>query len=285
VAMAEGKHPVPSRTRKLSPPAPMVLPGRLGGRVGRCRNIVENGPPSGGPFSFRYRGGTMAKTLKPHGGGRTRPAQGRTLPRDVADEIARVTKPTQVKEALSRLARATELLDRGDTGAAVAEAHKAKELSPRSPAVREVLGMALYGQARWHDALTEMKAYRRMSGRPDQNHIIADCLRGLGRPAEAIPLADEELRAAVPNAAKAEAVIVAASALADQERYPEALSFLGRARTRDDVAEDYTLRLWYVKGDILERAGRRQEAAAEFGKIVRHDAGAFDAAERLEALA
>jgi hypothetical protein len=36
--MAEGKHPVPSRTRKLSPPAPMVLPGKLGGRVGRRRD-------------------------------------------------------------------------------------------------------------------------------------------------------------------------------------------------------------------------------------------------------
>jgi hypothetical protein len=28
VAMAEGKHPFPSRTRPLSPPAPMVLHGR-----------------------------------------------------------------------------------------------------------------------------------------------------------------------------------------------------------------------------------------------------------------
>jgi tetratricopeptide (TPR) repeat protein len=228
----------------------------------------------------------MSKALKPHGGGQPRPGAnaGSTLPRDVAEEIARVTKPTQIKDALSRLARATELLERGDAGAALAEAQKAKELSPRSPAVREVLGMALYGQGRWQDALTEMKAYRRMSGHVDQNHIIADCLRGLGRPAEAIPLAEEELKAKVPNAAKAEAVIVAASALADQGRYPEALAFLGRARTRDDVAEDYTLRLWYVKGDILERAGRRQEAAAEFQKIMRHDAGAFDAAERLAEL-
>ena len=33
--MAEGKHLFPFRTEKLSPPAPMVLPGRLGGRVGR----------------------------------------------------------------------------------------------------------------------------------------------------------------------------------------------------------------------------------------------------------
>jgi tetratricopeptide (TPR) repeat protein len=88
----------------------------------------------------------------------------------------------------------------------------------------------------------------------------------------------------VPNEAKAEAVIVAASALADQGRFPEALAFLGRARTRDDVSESYTLRLWYVKGDILERAGRRQEAAQEFRRIMQHDPSAYDAAERLAAI-
>ena len=37
VAMAEGSHPFPSRTRKLSPLAPMVLPWRRGGRVGNCQ--------------------------------------------------------------------------------------------------------------------------------------------------------------------------------------------------------------------------------------------------------
>lgn len=106
-----------------------------------------------------------------------------------------------------------------------------------------------------------------------------------GRPADAIPLIEEELRAkGVPNEAKAEAVIVAASALADQKRYAEALAFLGRARTREDVAEDYTLRLWYVRGDILARAGRNDEAAIEFEKVMRHDVGAFDAAERLAEL-
>lgn len=35
VAMAEGSHPIPSRTRSLSLPAPMVLQGRPCGRVGR----------------------------------------------------------------------------------------------------------------------------------------------------------------------------------------------------------------------------------------------------------
>ena len=158
-------------------------------------------------------------------------------------------------------------------------------MSPRSSSVREVLGLALYGQARYADAVKELKAYKRISGRNDQNHVIADSLRGIGRPGDAIPLADEALRdKTVSNEVKAEAVIVAASALADERRYAEALAYLGRAKTRSDVAEPYTLRLWYVKGDILARAGRDEEAATEFRKVVRHDASAFDAAERLAQL-
>jgi tetratricopeptide (TPR) repeat protein len=228
----------------------------------------------------------MPRSLSPRhtGKGRPRPAPASGLPRDVVEELQRVTKPTQLRDAVSRLARAAELLERGDSGAAVAEAQKAKDLSSRSGAVREVLGLALYGQRRWQEALTELKAYRRITGRADQNHVIADCLRALGRPEEAVPLAEETLRAKVPNEVKAEAVIVAASALADQDRFPEALAFLGRARTREDVAEPYTLRLWYVRGDILERAGRREEAEREFRKVMRHDAAAFDVAERLASL-
>src|SRR5437867_1578031 len=40
-AIAKGKHPFPFRTRKLSPSAPMVLHGRLCGRVGRRRDSRE----------------------------------------------------------------------------------------------------------------------------------------------------------------------------------------------------------------------------------------------------
>jgi hypothetical protein len=46
VAMAAGIHPFPSRTRPLSPPAPMVLGGRPPGRVGRCRNLSFDWCPS-----------------------------------------------------------------------------------------------------------------------------------------------------------------------------------------------------------------------------------------------
>lgn len=229
----------------------------------------------------------MPKALRPRGGKPPRgtPSRHVSLPRDLVDEVRRATRPQDQEQVLSRLARAVELLERGDSGAAASEAEKAKRFANRSSAVREILGLAYYGQGRWQEAVTELKAYRRLSGRPDQNHLIADSLRGLGRPDEAVPLAEEVLRdRKVPSDAKAEAVIVAASALADRGRTAEALAFLRRAATKDDESEPWTLRLWYVRGDILEKAGRRDEAAAEFRRIVRHDPGAFDAAERLAAL-
>lgn len=229
----------------------------------------------------------MPKPLQPRAGARPKgtPSKQAPLPRDVEEDLKRTTRPNRQPEVASRLGRAIELLERSDAAAAVSEAEKAKVLAPRTASVREVLGMAYYGVERWRDALTELKAYRRMTGSADQNHLIADCYRALGRPEEAVPLADEVLRdRGAPDEAKAEAVIVAASALADRERYVEALALLARARTREDVARDYTLRLWYVRGDILEKSGRTEEAAAEFRKIMRHDTGAFDTAERLAAL-
>src|SRR5215211_1081152 len=46
--MAEGKRPVPFRTRKLSPPAPMVLHSRGCGRVGHRRTSSNvEGHPNG----------------------------------------------------------------------------------------------------------------------------------------------------------------------------------------------------------------------------------------------
>jgi len=130
-----------------------------------------------------------------------------------------------------------------------------------------------------------MQAYRRMTGKADQNHIIADSYRALGSPEKAVPLAEEALRAGVPPDALAEAVVVGASALADLGRHDEALALLRRLPSRPDVGRDQDLRVWYVTGDILARAGRREDAAREFRRITRHDPTAFDAAERLAELA
>ena len=200
-------------------------------------------------------------------------------------ELRDTARAGHADAAIGRLERAVQLLERGDARGAVAEAAKAKALAPRSTTVREVLGLGLYGQERYREALTEMQAYRRMSGRADQNHIVADCQRAIGHPERAVPLAEEALAAQrVPLSSKAEAVIVAASALADMGRFDQSLGLLRRVRTRDDVAGPEVLRVWYVTADVLERAGRKDEAAREFRKIMRHDAAAFDVAERVAQL-
>ena len=55
MAIAERSHPFPFRTRKLSSPAPMVLHGRLCGRVGRRRILTSTllGSRSRGFFYYR----------------------------------------------------------------------------------------------------------------------------------------------------------------------------------------------------------------------------------------
>jgi tetratricopeptide (TPR) repeat protein len=230
----------------------------------------------------------MPKALSPRPSERRRrqPAQTvRSLPRDVVNELNRVARSGKEQQAAARLERAVQLLERGDSRGAVSEAQKAKELAPRSTSVREVLGMALYQQGRWREALSELQTYRRISGRADQNHLIADAERGLGRPERAVPLAEEALAGrGVPIEAKGEAVIVAASALADMGRFDQALGLLRRVRTRDDVARPEVIRVWYVIADILEKAGRPKEAAEQFRKILRHDPGAYDVAERIAQL-
>src|SRR5712664_3997264 len=55
VTVAKGIHPFPSRTRKLSPSAPMVLHARVCGRVGRCPD-KKKAPAKAGAFCcFRRR--------------------------------------------------------------------------------------------------------------------------------------------------------------------------------------------------------------------------------------
>ncbi|MGH2813169.1 MAG: tetratricopeptide repeat protein [Actinomycetota bacterium] len=195
-----------------------------------------------------------------------------------------MARPGQGDAAVRAFEEAVGLLERDRATAAVAAAMRAKNLSPRSGAVREVLGMALYRAERFRDALRELQAYRRITGRLDQNHLIADSYRALGSPAKAVDPAREALRARLPDDVRAEAAIVGASALADLGRFTEALSMLRSSPTSERLSRDFDLRVWYVSGDILERAGRRAEAADEFRRIVRHDPGAFDAAERLARL-
>ncbi|MGH2711621.1 MAG: tetratricopeptide repeat protein, partial [Actinomycetota bacterium] len=78
--------------------------------------------------------------------------------------------------------------------------------------------------------------------------------------------------------------VVGGAALADLGRYEEALALLRRFERKTTTAHAHDLRIWYVMGDVLEKAGRRSEAVSRFKRIMEHDPDAYDVAERLSAL-
>ena len=57
VTLARGSHPFPSRTRQLSPSAPMVLHARVCGRVGRCP--INDKKPGSKPGFFAFVEGAV----------------------------------------------------------------------------------------------------------------------------------------------------------------------------------------------------------------------------------
>ena len=208
-----------------------------------------------------------------------------SLPREVVEDV-RAAAGGKGNRAVELLERAVAALESGRMVEAVRFATESKGLAARSGSIREVLGLALYRRRRFREALRELQAYRRITGRLDQNHLIADSHRALDAPEKAVTVAREALdtRAHLPAEARAEAAVVAGAALADLGRYEEALTLLRRFQRGSEGASPSDLRVWYVIGDILERSGRRRDAARAFRRILDHDANSFDAAERLARL-
>src|SRR6185369_10253698 len=68
VVIGSGSHPFPFRTRKLSLIPPMVLHGKLCGRVGRCRHYFDKRPDVETRWAFSF----LASMHPPIGGHRPR---------------------------------------------------------------------------------------------------------------------------------------------------------------------------------------------------------------------
>lgn len=201
-------------------------------------------------------------------------------------ELQRNAKdPLAVAKALTL---GSEAIEADEPEAALPYLEWAKSAAPRSPSVREALGVARYLTGDWSGALLELQAYRRFTNRNDQNHLIADCLRGLGRPPAKVAELVREMDIDRDGAERvAEGAIVWASALGDHgdlgggravlRRYLEVLPVT-------NPPQPYELRMWYVAGDLAEHDGDPRDAQQWFQRLARVDPDAFDVAERLTAL-
>ena len=193
VAIAEGKHPVPSRTRKLSPPAPMVLLWETGWESRSPPGHRRERAAFGRPVPFRPR--TLgARCPRPSTPTRRQGPPSRAARRPTCRATsARRSSASPARPRPATRCRACRARDR----AARARRHRARP-SPRRrrrsdsrlarPRSARCSASRYYGQERWQEALTELKAYRRMteSRRPEPHHRRLPPRRS-GRPAEAVP--------------------------------------------------------------------------------------------------
>jgi len=208
---------------------------------------------------------------------RTRP------PREVGEDLAAAVGERRAGAAERRLGDAARAFERERYGEVTRLLRSLADQAPAVAPVRELLGLALYRQGKWSDAIRHLEAYRTLSRAYDEHPVLADCHRALGHWPEVAALW-EELRAASPGAeVVTEGRIVAAGALADQGEVRAAIRLL-RKGAEPSRPKWFHLRLWYALADLYERAGDMPHARQLFARILARDASFADVVERLEAL-
>lgn len=195
-----------------------------------------------------------------------------TLPKTLADHIAR------------HLVMVGTYLDE-DPERAHLHAVYARKKASRVGAVREASGLAAYRVGNWQEALADLRAARRMSGRDNLRALMADCERGLGRPERALELVHSAELASRPDEERVELRIVAAGARRDLGESEAALVELNGPELQERRARPWAARLFYVYAEVLLELGREDDAREYFAKASAVDAeGDTDADERLAEL-
>jgi tetratricopeptide (TPR) repeat protein len=155
---------------------------------------------------------------------------------------------------------------------------------PDAPVVQELYGMVLYRQAKWLPAAKELELAHLATRSYDLYPAIMDCYRALHRWKKVESLWDE-LRAESPSAeVTAEGRIVAAGALADQNRIQDAIRTMEKGPRPKANPKEHHLRSWYVLADLYDKAGESSKARSLFQKVAKHDPELADVVERLDAL-
>ncbi|HWC14349.1 MAG TPA: tetratricopeptide repeat protein [Actinomycetota bacterium] len=206
------------------------------------------------------------------------------LSKAILQELHATARPGKGEILVKVFAEAAAAYMEEDYDEAIRLGEQAKHIALRSSAARELLGLAYYRVGKWNEAAKELTTFRRISGSTEQNPVIADCYRALGKPDKAVEICADIDRKAVDPAVYYEGVIVAAGALADQDRLDDAITLLGRLDLRPEVAAEHHLRAWYALADLLERKGRFTQAREWFEAVAGADADMTDATDRLKKL-
>ena len=132
----------------------------------------------------------------------------RDLDSSVRQDLRSLSKDNADAVAKHMIMAATWMAD--DPQLALRHARAAKNRAGRVSVVRETNGIAAYHAGEWKEALSELRAARRMSGGPGLIAVMADSERGLGRPEKALEMAREEDLSGLNRADSIELAIVLA---------------------------------------------------------------------------
>ena len=241
------------------------------------------------------RQGGPARGPRPQGQNPGADDQQRSGPRLPDDVEAKQLAP-EVRRELTTLDKATadfvakhlvmagDLLDE-DPAAALEHARAARGRASRIAGVREAVGIAAYHTGDWAQALSELRAARRMGSKSPLLPVIADCERGVGRPERAIELSRTPDAEQLGGDDADELRIVVAGARCDLGQAEQALVMLSTPPLDPSRTGLTAARLFYVYADILLSLDRRDEALQWFLHAAAADLeGATDAEDRVAEL-
>ncbi|HYS41425.1 MAG TPA: hypothetical protein VEO01_37905 [Pseudonocardiaceae bacterium] len=195
-------------------------------------------------------------------------AELRSLSKNLAEVVGR------------HLAAAGMLMDE-DPELALEHARYIRPKAARIGIVREAVGLTAYNAGEWAEALSELRAARRMSHGPGHIAVMADCERALGRPERALELAREGQSLPLPEAERIELRIVAAGARRDMGELDAAVVALQGPELDPRRHDPWSARLFYAYADNLAATDRTEEAIRWFLNAAQaDDDGETDAAER-----
>jgi hypothetical protein len=164
-------------------------------------------------------------------------------------------------------------------------AQAAKRIAARVGIVREVSGIMAYKSGRWAEALTELQAGRRMTGRNDYLPLMADAERGLGRLDRALDLVHSAEAKRLARASQIELRIVESGIRRDQGLADAAVLALQVPELTDGKQRPWSARLFYAYGEALLAAGRTEAAREAFSRaVVADEDEQTDALARLDEL-
>ncbi|MEO7260985.1 MAG: hypothetical protein ABI047_07000 [Jatrophihabitantaceae bacterium] len=147
--------------------------------------------------------------------------------------------------------------------------------------MREATGLAAYHAGEWAEALSELRAARRISGDASHIAVMADCERALGRPERALKAIEDPAVPKLDPGTRSELLIVVAGARRDMNQLEAALAVFERGGLDTKDPKPGSARLWYAYADALAAASRTEEAIQWFGAAAKADYDdETDAAER-----